>query len=74
MVLGAEKCGVNSKQVGLIHIMRMFLTVFNVPTLILIIFSGSFEREPLWPTLSGSIIDCFIILLIIPIGLFFVKY
>ena len=73
MVLGAEECGANSKQVGLVHMMRIFLTVFTVPTLILIIFPGSFEREPLWPTLYGSIIDCFIILLIIPVGLFMGK-
>ena len=59
MVLGAEECGANSKQVGLVHMMRIFLTVFTVPTLILIIFPGSFEREPLWPTLSGSIIVWF---------------
>ena len=73
MVLGAEECGANSKQVGLVHMMRIFLTVFTIPTLILIIFPGSFEREPLWPSLSGSILDCFIIILIIPSGLFFGK-
>ena len=39
----------------------------------MIIFPGSFEREPLWPSISGSLIDCLIILIILPIGLLFGK-
>ena len=30
MVLGAESCGADSKQVGIIHMIRIFLTVFIV--------------------------------------------
>ena len=74
MVLGAEECGANSKLVGLVHMMRIFLTVFTIPTLILILFPGSFEREATWPNFTGSIIDCLIIMLILPVGLFFGKF
>ena len=74
MVLGAEECGANSKLVGLVHMMRIFLTVFTIPTLILILFPGSFEREATWPNFTGSIIDCLIILLILPVGLIFGKF
>ena len=73
MVLGAEECGANSKLVGLVHMIRIFLTVFTIPTIILIIFHGSFDREPLWPSITGSLIDCLIILIILPIGLLFGK-
>ena len=73
MVLGAEECGANSKLVGLVHMIRIFLTVFTIPTIIFVLFPGSFEREPLWPNFEGTLIDCLIILLILPIGLFFGK-
>ena len=73
MVLGAEECGANSKLVGLVHMIRIFLTVFTIPTIILIIFPGSFDREPLWPSITGSLIDCLIILIILPVGLLFGK-
>ena len=69
MVLGAESCGADSKQVGIIHMIRIFLTVFIVPFLILTLFPGSFLREPLWPNLEIEIIDCFLLLIIVPIGL-----
>ena len=71
MVLGAEECGANSNKVGLIHIIRIFITVFTITTLILFVFPGSFERQPMWPNFYGSIVDCFIILILIPSGIFF---
>ena len=71
MALGAEECGANSKKVGLIHIIRIFITVFTIPTLILLVFPESFERQPMWPSFHGSIVDCFIILVLIPSGIFF---
>ena len=71
MALGAEECGANSKKVGLIHIIRIFITVFTIPALILLVFPESFERQPMWPSFYGSIVDCFIILILIPSGIFF---
>ena len=73
MVLGAEECGANSKLVGLVHMIRIFLTVFTIPTIIFVLFPGSFERESVWPNFEGSLVDCLIILLILPIGLIFGK-
>ena len=69
MVLGAESCGADAKQVGIIHMIRIFLTVFTVPFLILSLFPGSFEREPSWPNFEMQLIDCLILLLIVPMGL-----
>ncbi len=69
MVLGAESCGADAKQVGIIHMIRIFLTVFTVPFLILSLFPGSFEREPSWPNLEIQFIDCLILLIIVPMGL-----
>ena len=69
MVLGAESCGADSKQVGIIHMIRIFLTVFIVPFLILSLFPGSFVREPFWPNLEIEIFDCLILLIIVPLGL-----
>ena len=73
MVLGAEECGANSKLVGLVHMIRIFLTVFTIPTIIFVLFPGSFERESVWPNFEGTLVDCLIILLILPIGLIFGK-
>ncbi len=73
MALAAEEFGANGKQVGLIHIIRIFVTVFTIPNIILFLFPGSFERLTLWPTFNGNLVDFFLIIIIIPIGLYFGK-
>jgi membrane AbrB-like protein len=74
MVLGAEECGADGKQVALAHMIRIFLTVMLVPNLILFFFPDSFSRLAVWPDLSGSFFDLLIMLLLVPVGLFFGKY
>ncbi len=73
MVLGAEECGADGKQVALAHMIRIFLTVMLVPNLILFFFPNSFTRFAVWPDLSGSYIDLLIMLIIVPIGMFLGK-
>jgi uncharacterized protein len=73
MVLGAEECGADGKQVALVHMIRIFLTVMLVPNLILFFFPDSFTRLAVWPDLSGSYIDLLIMLIIVPIGMFLGK-
>jgi uncharacterized membrane protein AbrB (regulator of aidB expression) len=46
MVLGAEECGANSKLVGLVHMIRIFLTVFTIPTIILFYFLVLLRENP----------------------------
>ena len=73
MVLGAEECGADGKQVALAHMIRIFLTVMIIPNLILFFFPESYTRLVVWPDLSGSFNDLLIMLLIVPIGLFVGK-
>jgi membrane AbrB-like protein len=74
MILGAEECGADVKQVALAHMIRIFLTVMIVPNLILFFFPDSFTRFAVWPDLSGSYIDLLIMFIIIPIGIFLGKH
>lgn len=70
MVLGAEECGADSKQVGIIHMIRIFLTVFTIPSLILISFPGSFEREAIWPVMDIDLLNLIILFIIVYLGVF----
>ena len=70
MVLGAEECGADSKQVGIIHMIRIFLTVFTIPSLILITYPGSFEREAIWPVMDLDLFNLIILLMIVYLGIF----
>ena len=70
MTLGAEECKANSKKVSLVHMTRIFLTVMIVPNLLLLVFPGSFSREPIWPDLDGNVFHIFAFIVIIPIGTF----
>lgn len=73
MVLGAEECGADSKQVGIIHMIRIFLTVFTIPSLILISFPGSFKREAIWPIMDLDLINLIILFVIVYLGIFIGK-
>ena len=71
MVLGAEECKADSKLVGIVHLIRIFLTVFTVPSLILLSFPDSFKREAIWPIFELDLINLSILLLIVYLGIFF---
>ena len=73
MVLGAEECGADGKQVALAHMIRIFLTVMIIPNLILLIFPESYIRLIVWPDLSGSYLDLLIMIIIVPFGLIIGK-
>ena len=73
MVLGAEECGADGKQVALAHMIRIFLTVMIIPNLILFIFPESYIRLIVWPDLSGSYLDLLIMIIIVPFGLIIGK-
>ncbi len=70
MVLGAEECKADSKQVGITHMIRIFLTVFTIPSLILIFFPGSFQREQIWPTNDVNVLEFLKLLLVVYVGIY----
>ena len=73
MVLGAEECGADKKQVAMAHMIRIFLTVMIVPNLILIFFPDSYTRLAIWPDFKGNYIDLLIMLIIVPVGMIIGK-